>query len=72
MTTIFTNGVFDLLHVGHIPEWHLHLVKAFDHIAFRFPSWFSKKAVMLGPPFSKTRFKPVGAVGNVMAGNGVK
>ena len=47
-------------------------LKVFDHIAFRFPSWFSKKAVMLGPPFSQTRFKPVGAVGYPMAGNGIK
>jgi hypothetical protein len=58
--------------IDHIDEWHLVFAQAFCHITFGVASRFSQKAVVLEPPFSSARLKPVGPVGDSMDGDGVQ
>ena len=73
MCTVRTNcAAMTVARRGRCDEWHLVLAKAFRHITLGFASWFSEKAIVLGPPFSETRFVPIGSIGDAVDGDRVE
>ena len=57
---------------GHALEWHLVLLKSFEHITFDFVPWLHHSIVFLLPAFSLARFKAIGSIGDSMSGDGIE
>jgi hypothetical protein len=58
--------------VGLTREWHLNNGKPLSHIAFDLSAGFPQIGEVLGVPLPEARLVAIGAVSNLVSGNGVE
>jgi len=58
--------------VGRCDEWHLDFPRSFQHLTFDLAPRLPEEGIVLRPPPSQARFKPVRSVGHSVSRDGIE